>query len=71
MLRSDLGYTLHMMNAATGSKVIGKGDTVRSRWGEFNGTAWVVCVQSDGTTVVETMANGTRVWTMVDSLTKV
>jgi hypothetical protein len=65
-----LGYTLHMMNAATGSKVIGKGDTVRSRWGEFNGTAWVVCIQSDGTTVVE-MTNRARVWTMVDSLIKV
>jgi len=50
--------------------MVAKGDTVRSRWGEFKGNGFVHYILPDGMALVE-IANRLRLWTMVDSLQKV
>jgi len=48
---------------------LSKGDKVRSRYGEFNGTAWVVTIQSDGMIVVE-LSNRARMHVHISGVKK-
>lgn len=61
-------YSPNMTNTME-AKVVAKGDTVRSRCGEFKGNGFVHYILPDGTALVE-IANRLRLWAHVDGLLK-